>query len=56
MIVFVPNKPATPHRTIRCDPVLWDAAKAKAEREDPSATISDVIRRLLEQYVREDNK
>ncbi len=49
MIVSVPNKPATPHMTIRVPVELRQAAQAKAAEN--GETISDVIRRALEQYV-----
>lgn len=38
----------TPHRTIRIDDALWDAAQAKARERKES--VSDVIRRALELY------
>lgn len=38
-------------RQVRSPAKLWDDAKAAAERNDE--TISDVIRRALEQYVKE---
>jgi hypothetical protein len=46
----VPNTPGTPRRTIRVPDALWDAAAAKAEENGES--VSDVIRRALERYVR----
>lgn len=46
----VPNTPGTPRRTIRIPDDLWDAATAKAEERGES--VSDVIRRALERYVR----
>lgn len=39
----------TPHRAVRVDDELWDAAKAKAEERGES--LSDVIREALRQYV-----
>jgi antitoxin component of RelBE/YafQ-DinJ toxin-antitoxin module len=47
----VPNQPATPLRAIRIDDELWDAAKKVAADRDE--TVSDVIRRALERYVRD---
>ena len=46
----VPNQPKTPQRTIRVPDELWDEAKAIADREDE--TLSDVIRKALERYVK----
>ena len=46
----VPNTPGTPRRTIRIPDALWDAAVAKAEEHGES--VSDVIRKALERYVR----
>lgn len=46
----VPNTPGTPRRTIRIPDDLWDAASAKAEERGES--VSDVIRKALERYVR----
>ncbi len=43
------NQPKTPHRTIRVDADLWDAAKALAAQR--GETVSDVIRSALEDYV-----
>ncbi|MGZ4521922.1 MAG: hypothetical protein ACXVXO_00680 [Mycobacteriaceae bacterium] len=45
-----PNKPRTPHRTVRIEPTLWQAAQAKARER--GETVTDVIRRALERYVR----
>ena len=47
----MPNQPATPNRTVRISDELWEAAKRKASDNDESVT--DVIRRALERYVRE---
>lgn len=38
----------TPRRTVRIPDALWNAAQDKAEREGES--VSDVIRRALEEY------
>ena len=45
----MPNQPKTPIRTVRVGAPLWEAARAVAA--DNSETLSDVIRRALEQYV-----
>lgn len=50
MMRGVPNTPGTPRRTIRVANELWDAAQAKAEERGES--VSDVIRRALERYVK----
>ena len=44
-----PNKPKTPHRTIRVDDELWHAAQAKASERGEN--LSDVIRDALRAYV-----
>lgn len=41
---------ATPRRTIRVADGLWEAAQAKAEERGES--LSDVLRRALERYVK----
>ncbi len=46
----VPNQPKTPLRSVRVDAKLWVAAKAKAEER--GETLSDVIRKALERYVK----
>lgn len=46
----VPNKPKTPHRTIRVPDELWDAAKQKADERGDN--LSEVIRSGLERYVK----
>lgn len=46
----MPNKPKTPHRTIRIDDELWKAAQAAAERE--GKTMTEVIRAALTRYVK----
>lgn len=46
----MPNQPKTPIRGIRVADELWDAARAKAESAGES--VSDVVRRALEIYVR----
>lgn len=46
----MPNKPKTPHRTIRISDELWQAAQAKAAER--GETLTDVLRRSLERYVK----
>jgi predicted HicB family RNase H-like nuclease len=46
----MPNQPKTPQRTVRVPDEVWDEARAAAERQGES--ISDVIRRSLEDYVK----
>lgn len=48
---FVPNSPATPHRTIRVPDELWAAVKRKAADED--TTVTEVVIRLLTKWVNE---
>ncbi len=50
MIADVPNTPGTPRRSIRVPDELWDAAVAKAEER--GETVSDVLRKALERYVK----
>lgn len=47
----VPNQPKTPIRGVRVPDELWDAARAKAADEKES--VSDVVRRALEAYVKD---
>lgn len=47
----VPNQPATPKRGVRVPDDLWDAAKRAAA--DNGETVTDVLVRALERYVRE---
>lgn len=47
----VPNQPKTPIRGIRVPDELWDAARAKAVAAGEN--VSDVVRRALDDYVRE---
>ena len=44
----VPNQPKTPHRSVRVPDKVWDKAKQKATRQ--GETMSELIRRLLEDY------
>ena len=46
---MTPNK-RTPNRAVRISNELWQAAQAKAEAK--GETVSDVIRRALERYVK----
>lgn len=46
----MPNKPKTPLRAIRISDELWQAAQAKAAEK--GETVTDVLRRSLEKYVR----
>jgi antitoxin component of RelBE/YafQ-DinJ toxin-antitoxin module len=46
----MPNQPATPNRAIRVPDDLWWAAQRVAK--DRGETVSDVVRRALERYVR----
>lgn len=46
----MPNQPKTPIRAVRIEAALWAAAKAEAEER--GETVSDVIRRALQRYVR----
>ena len=46
----VPNKPKTPMRSLRVADDLWEAAQAKAQERGES--VSDVIRKALERYVK----
>lgn len=53
MMGSVPNKPKTPHRTIRVENELWADTMTIAKAKDETAT--DVIRRALEAY-RDENR
>jgi predicted HicB family RNase H-like nuclease len=48
----MPNqpRPGNPARAVRVEDPLWTAAKAKADERGES--VSDVIRRALERYVK----
>ncbi len=46
----VPNKPKTPLRSFRIPTDLYEAAQAKAAGKGES--VSDVVRRALERYVK----
>jgi len=47
----MPNQPATPKRGVRIPDELWQAAMRVAR--DRGETLSQVIRRALERYVRQ---
>lgn len=47
----MPNKPATPHRTVRVPDDLWAAAKQKAAAE--GTTVTAVIIKALERFLRD---
>lgn len=49
----MPNQPRTPIRGIRVPDELWTAAQAAAATNDES--VSDVVRRALEAYVKDDD-
>lgn len=46
----VPNQPRTPLRSFRIPDDLYEAAQKKAEEKGES--VSDVVRRALERYVK----
>lgn len=46
----VPNQPRTPLRSFRIPDELYEAAQAKAA--DKGESVSDVVRRALERYVK----
>jgi predicted HicB family RNase H-like nuclease len=46
----VPNQPRTPLRSFRIPDALYEAAQAKAAEKGES--VSDVVRRALERYVK----
>lgn len=47
----MPNKPKTPHRTVRVPDELWQAVKRKAADRDE--TVTDVVIRALKRYLRD---
>lgn len=53
-IGVMPNKPKTPHRTIRVEDALWEAAQAAAEAR--GETISEAIRAFLKRYAKNGSK
>ena len=50
VITPVPNKPKTPLKSFRIPQDLYAAAQTKAKEREES--VSDVVRRALERYVR----
>lgn len=46
----MPNRPKTPARAVRISEPLWRAAQERAAER--GETVTDVIRRALERYVR----
>jgi predicted HicB family RNase H-like nuclease len=46
----MPNAPKTPSRNVRVPDELWQATQAKAAKN--GETVSDVVRRALEKYVK----
>ena len=46
----MPNAPKTPSRNVRVPDDLWEAAVSKAAAR--GETVSDVLRRALEKYVK----
>jgi hypothetical protein len=51
MLRWVPNKPATPGRSIRVPDELWDALRARADER--GETVTAVVLRALRAYLRE---
>lgn len=49
-VVAVPNQPKTPMHSFRCPDELWDQAKAVAAGREE--TVTDVLRKALERYVK----
>lgn len=47
-VVGVPNQPKTPLRSMRISEDLWSKAQARAKHD--RETVTDVIRRALEDY------
>lgn len=47
----VPNKPATPGRSIRIPDEVWDALRQRADER--GETMTDVVLRALRAYLRE---
>ena len=50
---MTPNRPGTPTTTFRLDPALLAAAKLKAAER--GETLTDVVRRALTEYVKEES-
>lgn len=51
MLRCVPNKPATPGRSIRIPMDLWEALRARADER--GETVTAVVLRALRAYLRE---
>lgn len=49
----VPNKPKTPIRGVRVPDGEWHPAQAKAKRK--GETVTDVVRRALREYVKDES-
>ncbi len=52
IVVDVPNQEKTPRRTVRVPDEVWQPASRKAR--DSGENVSEVIRRALADYIRED--
>ncbi len=52
IVVDVPNQEKTPRRTVRVPDDVWQPAARKAR--DNGENVSEVIRRALADYLRED--
>ena len=50
---MTPNRPGTPTTTFRLDPALLALAKAKAAER--GETLTDVVRRALVEYAKEES-
>lgn len=50
-VARVPNVEKTPRRTVRVPDARWNAVKAKADEQ--CETVTDVINRKLDEYLRE---
>lgn len=52
IVIDVPNQEKTPRRTVRIPDEVWQSAARKAR--DNGENVSEVIRRALDDYLRED--
>lgn len=52
IVVDVPNQEKTPRRTVRVPDEVWQPASRKAR--DNGENVSEVIRRALADYIRDD--
>lgn len=52
IVVDVPNREKTPRRTVRVPDDVWQPAARKAR--DNGENVSEVIRRALADYIRDD--